>query len=422
LQKIQMVGIWLRGDYRLPPNGTDLTLTHVLIGIAIAAAVIAVVWMLYRRWWPGLLFIGVSLLGWAYVTWRGSPWADGKALAIVSPAILLAAAAGGPALASVTRQRAAILLTALITVAVLASNAFAFHDASLAPRDRLAELEQVGDRTAGDGPTLYTEFEEFGKHFLRNGDPEGSSEGWQRRLEPLRDGDYPHFGFSYDLDRFQLGYVDYYRTIVLRRSPVESRPPANYRLVWSGKFYDVWQRTSSPRVLEHFPLGVFDRGAPAPCTDVRRLAAAARKAHASLAYSPAPKPLLIDPTKTAFPPGWFVDPTESFVLRPRGPGKIQDSVVVFRPGRYDVWIEGSFARGYTVYVDGKKVGDMKDQLSGRDEYGFVGSVSLEPGRRVVRLNRPGGSPRPGDGVLEMLGPPAEIYHALQQRAAARQPS
>ena len=47
----------------------------------------------------------------------------------------------------------------------------------LAPRARLAELDQVGTRFAGQGPTLMTETEPYGvRHFLRNLDPEGAAE------------------------------------------------------------------------------------------------------------------------------------------------------------------------------------------------------------------------------------------------------
>jgi hypothetical protein len=36
--------------------------------------------------------------------------------------------------------------------------------------------------------------------------------------------------------------VSLYRTLVLRRVPPVSRPPAEYVLAWRGRYYDVWQR------------------------------------------------------------------------------------------------------------------------------------------------------------------------------------
>ncbi len=65
---------------------------------------------------------------------------------------------------------------------------------------------------------------------------------------------------------------------MLRRSPTESRPPSDYRLAWSGDWYDVWQRPEaavSP-VAEHLPLGDgLQPGAVPDCAEVERLAAVA---------------------------------------------------------------------------------------------------------------------------------------------------
>jgi hypothetical protein len=354
-----------------------------------------------------LLYFAVSILAWAYVTRQGSPWADGKALMIVSPAVVLAAMMGPAALAAWGRRIPALLLVGTIAGGVLVSSAYAYHDVSLAPRDRLGELERIGNRTPGDGPALYTEFEEFGKHFLREEAPEGSSEGWQRRLGPLRNGSYARQGFSNDLDEFPLDYVRYYRTIVVRKSPVASRPPSNYRLTYSGRFYDVWQRDegSEREVIEHMSLGSrFQRGGRAPCAEVRRLARVARRAGGVLAYSSAPRSSVIHPTRSLFPLAWYVDTAEGFVLRPRGPGKVEDSTVVDEPGRYDLWIEGSFGRGYEVWLDQQRVGKIGHHLNGRDQYGYVATTRLDEGRHTVTLFRGGGSLKPGDGVLEMLGP------------------
>src|SRR5262245_55309060 len=409
LKTIQIFGIWFEGDYRTPPVGSNLTWTHILIAVVIVSHALGLVWAVRRREARTLiLFLGVSCLAWAYVMRKGSPWADGKALMIVSPAVMLGAMLGPAALSSWGRRVAALVLAGVITGGVLLSSAFAYHDVSLAPRDRLGELAQIGKNVDGQGPTLYTEFEEFGKHFLRDGDPEGSSEGWQRRYAPLRNGQYVHQGFTYDLDEFPLAYVRYYRTIVVRKSPIGSRPPSNYRLIDSTKYYDVWQRdeASARSVVEHMSLGSrWQRGGRPRCKEVMRFAEVAKRTHAALAYVRAPRSFAIFPAKSAFPPAWFVDPTEDFVLRPRGPGHVQDSTIVTTaPGTYDVWIEGSFARGYEVLLDGREVGRIEHDSNVRDLFGWVTSLSLQPGRHVVRLVRPSGSFEPGDGVLEMLGP------------------
>ncbi|MGB2953033.1 MAG: hypothetical protein WBB74_06545 [Gaiellaceae bacterium] len=407
LHSAQMFGIWINGDYRLPPTGARHTATYVLIYVAAAAGVVGALWMLRRRAWTPLLFVGVSLLGWAYVTKRGSPWADAKALVIVSPAIMLAAMSGAAALFAYARRLGAVALAVAITGGVLASNALAYHNVSLAPRQRLGELGRIGQRIAGQGPTLYTEFEEFGKHFLREGDPEGSSEGWQRRLRPLRNGQFPQMGFSYDLDQFTLDYVRYYRTIVLRRSPSLSRPPATYRRTFVGRFYEVWQRPARPRqtILDHLPLGLgLDPAGRAPCTAVRELAALARRGHAQLAYIRRVPILAFVPSHTAYPPRWAVDPVDGSSLYTVSPGRVQSSVVARRPGEYEVWVQGSFSRGETVFVDGHRLGTTAGQLNGRGQYAHIGIVGLARGRHVITLIRAGGDLTPGNGALERLGP------------------
>ena len=156
-----------------------------------------------------LLYVGVSVAGLGYVAYRGSPWADGKALMIVSPAVVLTAALGAVALFSL-RRIAGVALAGALALGVLWSNALAYHNVSVAPRDRMAELAKIGERIDGQGPTLYPEFEEFAKHFLRRGAPEGTGEGWQRRyfLAVHRDGSGPLFGQPTDLDQFSDRYLE----------------------------------------------------------------------------------------------------------------------------------------------------------------------------------------------------------------------
>ncbi|HAL27051.1 MAG TPA: hypothetical protein DCP25_10000 [Chloroflexi bacterium] len=57
-----------------------------------------------------------------------------------------------------------------------------------------------------------------------------------------------------------------YRTLVLRRSPAQSRPPLPYQLAWKGSWYEVWQRRSLTAPLAHVPLGdALEPAASPPC-------------------------------------------------------------------------------------------------------------------------------------------------------------
>ena len=146
-------------------------------------------------------------------------------------------------------------LAVVIAGGVIWSNVLAWHDVWLAPRDQLAELATIGNRFAGQGPALLNEPNPYGsRHFLRRLDPEAPGElRW--RCCHSGDGSVEDGGYA-DLDGFRLASVLVYKTLVLPRSPVESRPPSVYEPVWSGRFYDVWQRPDAyPQVLVHFSLG-----------------------------------------------------------------------------------------------------------------------------------------------------------------------
>ena len=124
-----------------------------------------------------------------------------------------------------------------------------------------------------------TNYEPYGaRHFLRKLDPEGASE-LRRRFDYLRDGKTLDKGASADIDRFRLDQVLVYRTLVLRRGPAASRPPSAYRLVWSGRYYEVWQRPVHParRIVEHLSLGDATQAAAVPpCARVRLLRGSTR--------------------------------------------------------------------------------------------------------------------------------------------------
>jgi hypothetical protein len=395
----QALGVWPNGDYRLPLR-ENLQLGYTLIGLVAFGVVIGLPWLVRRRAVGLLLFVGVSLIGWWYVTRRGSPWADAKALMILSPAVLVAAAAGVVSLWSATRL-AAGLLGGAIAFGILWTNALAYHDADLAPRGRLVELGELGDRMGGPGPTLVPEFEEFAKHFLRDSSPVVPAEG--RGQAPR--GPAPRPGFGYDIGRINPHYLERFRNIVLRRSPVSSRPPASFRLAWVGDWYELWVR-QGPRVLAHIPLGSeVQPGARPRCSSVARLARRADRSRNLLATVERTRLSVVFPIHTLHPPIWVPDGTDSRRLVPKGPGRLMARVSVERPDRYLVWIEGSFGRGYRVSIDGRTVGSVRYQLSGPRQYASAGSVRVAGGGHTLILLRPGDDLRPGNGGRHrLLGP------------------
>jgi hypothetical protein len=399
LQPLQIVGIWPSGDFRREPSAS--VVTALLIALAVAAALIGVIRAFDSRAWSLLLGLASAVAGALVFAGFGSPWLGAKALAIGSPFVLLTALCG--CFASMRRSfargrigtRFATLAAMAIGVALVAgvgwSDALAYHDVDLAPRAQLQELEEIGNHFAGDGPTLMTEYQPYGvRHFLRRLDPEGASE-LRRRPVRLRSGGVAGKGEYVDLDQIDLAAVLVYRTLVLRRSPTESRPPASYGLVWRGRSYDVWQRRSNVAPVQHLPLGGPLQAAGVPrCAAVRSLAAYGR-----VVAVPRPLNLVWSIGPARLPAGWSALPGGAVL--PARTGTLALPIRLTGAGLFRVWIGGSTRGSLTVAIDGTQVGSASWQLQNAGQWLDVGSARLAAGRHTVRLHVSLGALSPGTG-------------------------
>jgi hypothetical protein len=235
----QLAGVWPSSDFRVDPS--DMRATTVLVALAVAACLAGVVVAVRRRAWRVLLLLGTAVTGALTFVVASGPWIEGKALAAASPAILLTALLAGAALLESDRRLEGALVLIALTGGVAWSDGLASTDARPAPYRRLAELESIGERFAGDGPALMTEYQPYGvRHFLRRLDPEGASE-LRRRVVPLADGRVLAKGETAPIDAFAPDAVRAYRTLVLLRA-TGGVPPGPFRLVRRGTYYDVWQQ------------------------------------------------------------------------------------------------------------------------------------------------------------------------------------
>jgi hypothetical protein len=405
LTVLQVFGVWPNGDFRIWPD--DRLAAEILIAVVALAAATGVVVALKRRLYRLPLLAATVMFAALVLERTSSPWLAGKAYAIASPALVLAALA----LASIAAERGfrveGLLLGALIAGGVLWSNVLAYQEVWLAPRAQLTELERIGERFAGQGPALMTEYQPYGvRHFLRGLDAEGASE-LRVRPVPLADGTTLGKAEFADLDQFQTSGLLIYRTLVLRRSPVSSLPPAPYALVWRGRYYEVWQRGEPPafEVVDHLGLGDGLHVAAVPsCGDILRLAAIAAKAGGRLLALQRENSVLLPLAATAHPAGWQIG-ADGQTITPTGSGSLSGTVKVPRAGGYGVWLGGSFARTVTVSIDGRPVGSQSGSLTETGQWTPFGSLRLGAGDHDVSIRYSGSRLSPGSGAGPFaLGP------------------
>ena len=401
LSPLQAFGIWpidhapYVGDFRVHPH--NAAPVYVLIVLVIVAGVAGLWWAWTQRSWELLVYVATAGIGCAGFVSASSPWVGGKTLAMASPALVAAAlAACGAGLARQHFVPAGIVAVA-IAGGVLWSNVLQYHGVWLAPRGQLHELETIGHRFAGDSPALMTNYEPYGaRHFLRRLDAEGASE-LRRRFDYLTNGSTLDKGESADIDRFRLDGVLTYRTLVLRRGPAESRPPSVYRLIWSGRYYEVWQRPDHPSrgILVHMALGSKSQAAGgAPCSKIMQLAAT--KGAVALASATRPQ---------SFPLGY-----------PPASGARTALVTLPRSGVYTAWMGGDWYGQTSISVDGKHVGSMREELDWPGNFTDLGSIPLSAGRHVVEMDYRTGGWHPGSG-----GTPYAFGPAFLTRQSAPDP-
>jgi hypothetical protein len=236
-----------------------------------------------------------------------------------------------------------------------------------------------------------TEYQPYGvRHFLRDLDPEGASE-LRRRPVPLRDGTVLDKGEYRDLDEFSPDALFVYRTLALRRSPSASRPPAAYRLAWSGRYYEVWQRPeAAPRVLEQVPLGDAQRpDGLASCGAVLRLAALARASGGRLVAARHPSTVIT------------VDVSS---------GVVEHEVVIPASGRYSLWVGGSFRRTVEVAVDGVSA-TASPRIDHAGQYTPIAELHLEAGAHSLRFRLLSETWRPGSHSAQLPSGPLVLAAA-----------
>jgi hypothetical protein len=369
LRPSQLFGVWLGGSYKLLPTGGALTLTVVLIVLVLVLALVGVGNLVRSRryalagWFAGMVIVWLALAGFA------STWANAKTLMLTSPAVMLMAWAGVTALRDSRVRIVAALVAFLLVGGVLGSDVLLYHSSNLAPTARYEELASINKRFAGRGPTLFTDFDEYSLYELRDMDVGGPNFVYPPPALASAAGGY---GDPVDLNKIAPAAFASYRLIVTRRDPTVLRPPAVYRLLWQGAYYQVWglaQSTSRGKLPSRARL--------------------ARLVKVPLAH-------------TFHPPRWRLS-RKGIVMN--GAGTLSAPFVLPHGGVWELWLKGDVMRALTIRIDGLKLGRLGGQLDGNSLVVNVLTplrTRLDAGRHTLTISRPGADLAPGDGGAATL--------------------
>jgi hypothetical protein len=398
LNFFQVAGVWPTGDFRFDPQLKPAAIALSAICLAIAALTVAVASRLGEH--DGIPLVGSvagAALGALAIASLGSPWVDAKVMATLSPLLLAATLIGLVMLGERTGFRIeAAVLGALVAGTVAWSAFLAYQEVWFAPRDHFLELEEIGERFAGESPALGTEVSIYGpRHFLRKLDPEGASDRRARGIA-LTDGGVPEKGEYVDLDQIEPAELDTFALLVVRRSPAESRPPASFELAHQTDHYDVWRRRPAPGPLvEHLPLGTWlDAGDVPECSEVRRLAQAAGEG-GELVAARVGTPIAVEFPPDSLPSGWVSISPYTFAPDDSGTAAVEIEVP---KGEYQLWLAGSVFGGLELRLDGERVASERAMIENTGGYEPLEAVRIPAGKRSLELEYSGAGLSPGSGA------------------------
>jgi hypothetical protein len=113
-------------------------------------------------------------------------------------------------------------------------------------------------------------------------------------------------------------------------------------------------------------------------------------------------------------------------LVPTTPGQAVAHIRLASGQRYELWLGGSFGRGFDVSVDGVRVARIKDELSLFSSYFHIADLYLGPEVHTLTLTFPHADLTPGSAentltsiqsiALVPLTPPSELIGASPQQA------
>jgi hypothetical protein len=162
-----------------------------------------------------------------------------------------------------------------------------------------------------------------------------------------------------------------------------------------------------------------------PCSEVKALATTALHDHAELVAYQRAVPVIARGDETNWPEAWYHDDSGHSLTATKA-GQDVAHIAVASTQNYELWLGGSFGRGFQVSLEGRHIGTVKDELSSFNGYVYIAKVHLSAGVHTFVFTYPHSNLTPGSGdeeftvlsaiTLQPENPPSEMIEVAPAQA------
>ncbi len=232
----EALGIWPEGDFRIVRG--EVSGAYPAVALGLLAAAIGAVAAVRRRDW-GLVAMGASAAilyagAWAFA----SIYVEAKALAIMSPLVVLVALLA--LFAPSARGRARFVLGVVVAIAYAASTFLALRAAPVGFDQRANELQSLAGLVQGR-TVAFLGVDRFSGYWLR-GTLMRSPGGYVPSEVKARPSKVWRQGLAMDFDTLSAGRLDDFHYVITTRAGYQSTPPPNFEPVVRTPSYVLWRR------------------------------------------------------------------------------------------------------------------------------------------------------------------------------------
>lgn len=239
-------GIWGSPDFRIGPP--DLLTTGAWAALVLGLAVYGGAWCARRGDWALPAAALGMLLAWVFADRTQSPYNASKALAMLSPFVLLLATrplverrgwgAGVPRWWGI----AAPLVLLVLAGKVVVSSGEALRASPVGPRDHLVELRTLRAQLGGR-PTLFLGDDDFVRWELAGVPLDAAVIGFPAL--PLRPQKAWQYGQAIDVDTVEPSELNRVDWVIAPRDAAASAMPPQLRLVRTTRDFALWRRAGT---------------------------------------------------------------------------------------------------------------------------------------------------------------------------------